>query len=176
MRRRGAAGAALVVLAVTLGPGCGYHVSGRADLLPQSIHTIAIPAFANSTMRYKLTEQLPGAITREFITRTRYQIVPNADDADAILTGTVAGYNSYPTTYDPATGRASAVQLSAVLDVTLRERTTGAVLFSRERWEFRERYEISVDQSAYFEESDAAMDRLSRDVARSLVSAILEKF
>jgi hypothetical protein len=166
----------MAVLAAALGAGCGYHVSGGADLLPRSIHSIAIPAFANATMRYKLTEQLPGAITREFLTRTRYRIVPDAGSADAILTGTVVRYNSFPTTYDPATGRASAAQLSVVLNVTLRERATGAVLFSRENMEFRERYEISVDQSAYFEESDAALSRLSRDVARTLVSAILERF
>ena len=59
--------------------------------------------------------------------------------------GVVVSYNAYPTTYDPVTGRASAAQLSVLLDVTLRERATGTVLFSRERMEFRERYEISVD-------------------------------
>ncbi len=176
MRLRAAAWATGASLALLIGHGCGYHVAGRADLLPRSIHVIAIPAFSNNTMRYKLTEQLPEAIAREFITRTRYEIVPDAGAADAVLTGAVVGYNSYPTTYDPATNRASAAQVSVLLNVTLRERATGKVLFSRERMEFRARYEISVDQSAYFDESDAAMDRLSRDVARTLVSAILEKF
>jgi len=42
--------------------------------------------------------------------------------------------------------------------------------------EFRERYEISVDPAAYFDESGTAMQRVSRDVARSAVSAILEGF
>jgi hypothetical protein len=42
--------------------------------------------------------------------------------------------------------------------------------------EFRQRYEISVDQLAYFEESDVALARLSQDVARTLVSSILENF
>ena len=42
--------------------------------------------------------------------------------------------------------------------------------------EFRERYEVSVDPSAYLEESDAALTRLSRDVARTVVSAVLERF
>jgi len=119
---------------------------------------------------------LPAAITREFLTRTRYRIVPSIDDGDAVLTGAVISYTSYPTTYDPVSGRASAVQLSVLLDVTLRERTTGKVLFSRERMEFRGRYEISVDPSAYLDESDAALGRLSRDVARTVVSAVLERF
>ena len=50
------------------------------------------------------------------------------------------------------------------------------MLFTRPSFEVRERYEISVDPRAYFEESDPAMERLSRDVARSVVSAILENF
>ena len=167
--------AAIFALAI-LSTGCGYHVAGHADLLPRSVHSIAIPAFGNSTNRFRLAEQLPAAIGEEFVARTRYQIVPEAAGADAILQGTVVGYNSYPTTFDPATGRASAAQLSVYLDVTLRERASGKVLYTRTRMEFRERYEISVDQKAYFEESDPALERLSRNVARTLVSAILENF
>jgi hypothetical protein len=93
-----------------------------------------------------------------------------------VLEGRVALYNYYPTILDPATSRASAVQMSVVLDISLRERATGAVLYARSGLEARERYEISVDQVAYFEESDPALDRLSRDVARTVVSAVLEKF
>ncbi len=166
----------VVLLAACIGSGCGYRVSGGADLLPRTIKTIAIPAFGNQTTRYRLTEQLPTAITREFLTRTRYAVVAEPEQADAVLTGTVTTYTSYPTTYDPATGRASAVQLSVLLDINLHERATGKVLFSRERLEYRERYEISIDAASYLDESDAALARLSRDVARAVVSAILEGF
>lgn len=176
MRRSRAVLVGSAALAAALGVGCGYRIAGRADTLPRSIRSIAIPAFANSTTRYRLTEQLPSAVAREFVARTRYQIVPDVNAADAVLTGAVVGYNAYPTTYDPVTGRASAAQLSVLLDVTLRERATGTVLFSRQRMEFRARYEISVDPDTYFEETDSALGRLSRDVARTLVSAVLERF
>ena len=156
--------------------GCGYHVAGRADLLPKNIRTIAVPAFQNVTIRYKLTDRLPAAIAREFISRTRYAIVSDPDEADAVLHGTVTNYNSYPTIFDHATGRASAVQLSVILTIVLRERAGGAVLYERQNMEFRERYEISADPRSYYDESDMALDRLSRDVARSVVSAVLEKF
>ena len=63
-----------------------------------------------------------------------------------------------------------------ILQVTLTDRSNNATLFSRPNLEARERYEISVDPRAYFEESDVAMERLSRDVARQVVSAILENF
>jgi hypothetical protein len=42
--------------------------------------------------------------------------------------------------------------------------------------EFKQRYEIAVDQKAYLDESDVALDRLSRDVARTVVSSVLEAF
>lgn len=168
---------ALLIWTVSLfSLACGYHVAGKADVLPKTIKTIAIPAFGNVTTRYELTDLLPAALTREFISRTRYQIVPDPNQADAILTGAVVNFYAYPTIFDPKTSRAAAVQAIVVMQVTLRERATNAVLFNRPNMEFRQNYEISVDPKAYFDESEVAMRRLSQDVARSVVSAVLENF
>lgn len=155
---------------------CGYHMAGHADLVPKTIHTIAIPAFENVTTRYKLTDHLPEAISREFIARTRYRIVPDAGSADALLRGSVLSYASYPTVFDSATGRASAVELRVTLQVSLIERATGKVIFSRPRMDVTERYQISTDVTAYFEESDAALNRVSQQVARQVVGSILDNF
>jgi hypothetical protein len=163
----------LVALAVTL-TGCGYHVSGHGDLMPKTVKTIAIQPFGNLTTRYKLARTLPSDIGREFISRTRYKIVSDPNQADAVLTGTLSNYGAYPTI--SAGGRSTTVEAVAVLQVTLTNRATGAVIFTRAAAEFRERYEISGDPKAYFDESGTAMERLSRDVARSVVSAILEAF
>ena len=176
-RRRGPA---LLSLALCFSPfaltSCGYHVAGRTDLLPKTIKTIAVPAFKNVSVRYKLSELLAAAITREFISRSHYRIVADPNEADAELSGTVVNFIGFPTTFDPKTNRAAAVQAIVNLRITLRDRATGALLFNRPNMEFRQTYEISVDPKAYFDESDPAMDRLSRDVARSVVSAILENF
>ncbi|MGE5644682.1 MAG: LPS assembly lipoprotein LptE [Acidobacteriota bacterium] len=158
-----------------LATGCGYHVSGHADMLPKNIRTIAVVTFANATTRYRITETLPAAITREFIARTRYNIVADPNDADAILSGTVVNYNAFPTTLDPATGRATAVQVYIHLQIMLRDRA-GNVIYSQPHFEARERYEISTDPKAYVDESDAAFDRVSQYVARMVVSGVLEKF
>jgi outer membrane lipopolysaccharide assembly protein LptE/RlpB len=155
---------------------CGYHVAGKADLVPKTVHTIAIPAFSNITTRYKLTDHLPEAITREFIARTRYQIITDTSQADAVLRGAIVNYVAYPTTIDQQTGRASGLQVNVTLQVSLTERATGKVIFTRPSFEVHQRYELSIKAGAYFDESDAALDRLSRDVARDLVSAILENF
>jgi hypothetical protein len=168
--------AALAVSIAILPASCGYHVAGKADLLPKSIQTVCIPAFTNVTTRYKLTDRLPEAISREFIARTRYRIVPDSNRADAILKGTVLNYLSFPTVFDPRTGRASAVDVRVYMQVTLTERATGKVLFTRPYFEARERYEVSEFPGAYFDESDAALERVSKQVAQQLVTSILENF
>ena len=163
------------LLALALNASCGYHVAGRADLLPKDVRTIAVPAFQNLTTRYKLADKLSSALMREFISRTRYQVVADPDHADATLRGAVVNYFSYPIVFDPKTSRASTVQANVTLTLTLVDKA-GKVLYTRPSLEVRERYEISVDQRAYFEESEPAMDRLSRDVARAVVSSVLENF
>jgi len=166
----------LLLCGALLLTSCGYHVSNHVDALPKKVHTIAIPAFDNLTIRYKLSDQLPANIAREFITRSRYRVVADPNQADAVLRGAVTNYISYPTVFDQSTGRASGVQMSVFLQLNLVDRQTGAVLFTRPSMEVRQRYEISVDQQKYFEESDVGLERLSKDVAKTVVSAILEAF
>ncbi len=166
----------LLLCAVLLSAGCGYHVSGHGDLMPKTIQSVCIPAFQNASTRYKLTDRLPQAISREFISRTRYHIVSDCDAADAVLRGTVLNYLANQTTVDPVTGRATAADIHVILSVTFTERATAKVLYSNLNFDARERYEISTDPIAYFEESDAGLNRVAMQVSRQVVSAILEKF
>jgi hypothetical protein len=165
----------LILLGLSLS-SCGYHVAGKADLVPKTVHTIAIPPFSNITTRYKLTDHLPQAISREFRARTRYQIVNDQNQADAVLSGAVVNYIAYPTIIDQTTGRASGLQVFVTLQITFTERATGKVIYTRPNYEAHQRYELSINANTYFEESDAALDRLAQDVARDLVSSILENF
>ena len=165
-----------LLISASLLASCGYHVAGHSDLLPSNLQTIAIPAFHNITARYKLSEKLPAAIAREFLTRTRYRVVTDENAADAVLRGAVINYQTFPIVSDQNTGRATVVQVIVTLQMSLTERQTGKILYNRPTFEIRQRYEISIDPNAYFEENELALDRLSRDVARMSVSAVLEAF
>jgi hypothetical protein len=167
---------AIAFTAALLAPGCGYHIAGQGALMPKNIKTIAVPAFGNITVRYQLARLLPADITREFISRTHYTIVADPNQADAVLEGVVTNFAFYPTVNDPVTARATAAQVVVTLRLTLTDRATRKVLFSQVGAQYREQYEISVDPSAYFDETGTAMQRVSRDVARSVVTAILEGF
>ena len=156
--------------------GCGYHLAGRADLMPKQVRSIAISPFGNGTMSYALARALPEYLTQEFHARTRYSILTDPAEADAVLAGSVVSLAVYPSVSDPQSGRATADQIEVVLSLTLTERRTGAVLYSASRARFRERYEVALDPKAYFDEGGSAVLRISRDVARDVLSSILEKF
>jgi hypothetical protein len=165
-----------VFAAALISAGCGYHVGTQTPALPKDIKTIAVPAFGNGTARQRLPRLLTSDVTHELISRTRYRIVANPDEADAVLYGTLANVVAFSTIFDPQTNRATGAQIIVTVSLTLTDRHTGKVVFTRPAFEVRERYEISTDPQSYFDESGTAMERVSRDVARSVVSAILEAF
>jgi outer membrane lipopolysaccharide assembly protein LptE/RlpB len=169
------AGILLLVLALA-SAGCGYHRAGHAAKLPPDLKTIAIPAFVNHTHTYKVEQVLTAAVVREFLSRTNYRIANQAaDSADATLRGDVLTTELAPLTYDSHTGRASSALITVTMKVQLVDRQ-GKVLYQNQNYTFREQYQVSREISSFFEEDTPALDRLSRDFARTLVSNVLEAY
>jgi hypothetical protein len=155
---------------------CGYRVAGRGDRLPPDIKTLAVPIFTNETPRFRIEQRVSAAITRELIERSRFRVTPNPARADAVLSGTIKEVRSGVIAFDLSTGRATTLQIQVLAHVDLVDQHTKKVLFSNHNYIFREQYQISQTASALFEEQDPALDRLSRDLARTLVTEILENF
>ena len=159
-----------------LNTACGYHTAGHAVQVPENVKTIAIPAFKNETLTYRIEQMLTASVVREFTTRTKYRIVSDpSDDPDATLRGTVLSTVASPLTYDTATGRAASVLVVVSMRVSLADRS-GKVLYQNPAYLFREQYEVSQDLQSFFEEDSPAFRRLSQDFARTLVANILEGF
>jgi Lipopolysaccharide-assembly len=155
--------------------GCGYHVVGRANTLPEGARTIAIPAFANQTTQYRIEQILTQAVAHEFISRTKYRVVPYAEGADLVLQGEVTSLASGAVLYDSTTGRATTVLVTVGLRVSMHD-SAGKSLYQNNNFVFREPYEISEDIPSFFQEEGPALDRMSRDFAAQLVSDVLENF
>jgi len=168
-----------VVLALLFGctlTGCGYHTAGHAAALPQNVHTIAIPGFLSQTPTFRIEQIMTDAVVREFNTRTQFHVIHKANsDADAVLKGTVLSASTTPLAYDSQTGRVASALVTVSLQVSLTDRQ-GKVLFQNPSYLFHEQYELSRDLPTFFEEDSPAVDRLSRDFARTLVANILEAY
>ena len=139
---------------------------------PNSLTVRTVGRFRVPTRR----EILPNAIGREFLSRTKYRIVAEPEAADAILRGAVVNFFTAPTSFDQRTGRAAGIQIMVYMNLTLVEKGTGKVLYQRDNLEIRGRYEVATDQEQYFDESGVALQRLSQEIARQVVSSILEAF
>jgi hypothetical protein len=155
---------------------CGYHAAGQATRISPDVKTIAVPAFKNQSSTFHIEQQLTASVTREFLERTHYRIVANPDDADAVLRGTVREVRARAITFDVNTGLATSLQVTVTADVKLEDIHSHKLLFSNSNYIFREEYQVSETPSALFEEDKPALDRLAHDLARTLVTDILENF
>lgn len=156
--------------------GCGYHMEGRVNALPASIHVVELTPFANSTRTPNLSQAVTAAVSRELIHRTRYRVQPSADNADAQLTGAVTGLTFTPVTFDPVSGRATTMEVRMHVAATLTDLHTHKVLFHNDDMLFHDQYQISPQLPDFFEEDTSAFQRMSQTVAQTLVSNILENF
>jgi outer membrane lipopolysaccharide assembly protein LptE/RlpB len=168
--------AALLPLAAVAFVGCGYHVAGRGDALPKSIHVIAIPALENQTTSYRIEQRLTAATIHEFLASTPYKIVSQPADGDALLKGKVLSLEAVPLLFDTTTGRATTMLVTVKCEVTLTQTATQKVLYHTSNFVFRSEYEISTNLTSFFEEQDPALDRLAHDFASRLVAAVTENY
>ncbi|HEX4582921.1 MAG TPA: LptE family protein [Acidobacteriaceae bacterium] len=167
------AGSALLLLAT----GCGYHTMGSAAYIPEDVHTIAVPFFANRTQFSHTEVALTEATVHELNTRTKLRVLPREDagDADAVLKGTVLSESIVPYTYNVTTGQSSSYMITLVASVSLTDRD-GRVVYRHDGYTFHQQYEATSDLGTFVQEDSPAMTRLSRDFAQSLVSDMLESF
>jgi outer membrane lipopolysaccharide assembly protein LptE/RlpB len=173
--RRSAVLVAITSLVFALA-GCGYHTVGAATHLPPGTRTLAIPVFATHTNAYRTETVMTTAVIREFATRTRLRVTPDANsDPDTILRGTILTQTVAPLTYNSQTQQSSSFLVTLTASVILTARD-GRVLYKNDSYVFRQQYQATTDLPTFLDESPAAVDRLSRDFARALVADVLESF
>jgi outer membrane lipopolysaccharide assembly protein LptE/RlpB len=156
--------------------GCGYHVAGRAATLPSEWKTIAVPAFKNDTTRYRIEQRFTEAVIKQFLQRTKYKIVQNTEDADAVLHGEVLTIETNPMIFNATTGQVTMMLVSVHTKVLLVDNKTQKVVYKNDDMVFRDEYQITTDAPEFFEEQDPALERMARDFAAQLVSNVVESF
>lgn len=170
-----------VALILTLaGSGCGYSLAGRGSFLPAYIKTIGVPTFANRTTVFNMETLLTEKVRSEFIGRGKYKILPQGTDVDATLLGEVSSITVAPVSFSP-TQLVSRYTITMVAKIELRDNRTNTVLWENPSVVFRQDYEATsgnraTDPAAFFGHEANALDRVSNEFARTIVSAILEAF
>ena len=175
---------ALAVVGVLAGgvatPGCGYSLAGRGSFLPDYIQVIGVPMFTNRTKLFNLETQMTDKVRAELIGRGRYRIVPEATGVDAVLNGELAAVEIQPLSFTNQQ-LASRYVITMVARMELRDVRDNSVLWENPGLVFRQEYEAqsgntALDPNAFFAQDLNALDRMTNDMARTIVSAILEAF
>ena len=171
---------ALCVLSGFAFGGCGYSLAGRGSFLPAYIKTIGVPMFLNRTTVFNLETLLTQKVRAEFIGRGKYQILPQNTGVDALLTGEVTSVTIVPASFT-TTQLASRYAITMTARVELRDVKENKVLWENPAVLFRQEHEATsgrgvTDPVAFFQQDTNALERISSEFARTIVSAILEAF
>jgi len=178
--RRRAFLSAVVAASGAVASGCGYNLSGRGNFLPSYIRVIGIPVFANNTTVFDIDQLFTQRVRTEFVGRGRYQVLPIAEGADAILLGTVTGVSLEPSGFNE-NNQATRYIVRVQLKIEFRDVKANKVIWENPSLEILDEFDLTtatggLDASQFLGQNRAAADRISDVVARRTVSSILEAF
>ncbi len=175
----------LATLAVCIGvldsSGCGYALAGRGSFLPATIRTVGIPKLENRSTFFQVEDIITEKIRSEFIGRGKYAVIPENTGADAVLSGEVLAISVTPVGINEQQ-LASRYLFTLVMKVAFTEVRTQEVLWSNDSLIFRGEYQLqtrtleNLSGESFLDQERSSMDRIAIDVARTVVTSILEAF
>jgi len=158
---------AVAVWACAATSGCGYHLTGTNLSVPGNIHSLHIGRFENQTREFGLQERLAFALEREFFRRGALRVEPEAENADAVLRGTIRDFVARPVAFD-ADDEALQYEVRMDVECVLERRDDGEVLWRAKMVrgidEFSVRTDTVVPSSSQFQRGKiefAALDDLT---------------
>jgi hypothetical protein len=172
---------AVVVLLALSTSGCGYALAGQGSFLPDYIRIVGIPQLVNNSTFFQVEQTLTEKIRAEFIGRGRYTVLPAPEGADAVVTGEVSSISVQPVGFTEQQ-LASRYMFTLTMRVEFTDVRTKQVLWSTNALTFREEYELTtrsntaLEGATFLTQERSSFDRISDDVARTVVTAIVEAF
>ncbi len=164
--------AALLSVAV----GCGYALVGRTSNLPDDVRSIYVETLENRTTRAQIDQILTQALTTEFVTRQRFEVVSDRLSADAVLEGALTSFRVRPVTFGNQ-GRAREYEITITAQMEFkRNELDGEVLWKNPSYLFRESYELELEAVSFLDNEDEAMVEVAESFAETMVIDLLEGF
>lgn len=169
------AAAFLLALAFVSGASECYKPVTK-NQLPKHIHTVAVPAFENQALHYKIEHRFTEAVINELVRRGRgLRVQGEREGADAVIDGVIKRFDFAGVLLDNS-GRARIFEVTITAAVTVRDQTENRVLYDNQNYVFRGEFEFANDPRSYFNEEDPAVQRMARSFAESVVSTLVNGF
>jgi hypothetical protein len=144
--------------------------------LPSHIHTVAVPAFQNEAVRFKIESRFTRAVMDKIIRKGHgLKVQSEREGADAVVEGKIKEFTLSGVLLDDK-GRARIYEVTIVAAVTVRDQVENRVLYDNQNYVFRGEFEFANDPRTYFNEEDPAVLRMANSFAESLVSTLVNGF
>lgn len=161
--------------------GCGYALAGRGSFLPTDIRVVGIPPLVNRTTFFDVEQILTEKIRNEFIGRGKYRVVAEAAAADAVLNAEITSITLSPVAFT-TTQLASRYQFVLTMKVDFVDSRVNKSLWANNALSFTGEYDLTssagdaINASTFVDQQRSSFDRIATDVARTVVTAIVEAF
>jgi hypothetical protein len=166
----------LVILLMCVSGFTECYKPVRKNGLPGHIRTVAVPAFQNEALRYRIETRFTEAVINEIIKRGRgLRVQSDREGADVVIDGTVKSYDFGGVLLDDR-GRARIFGVTVTAAVTVQDQVENRVLYDNQNFVFRGEFEFTKDPRSFFNEDDPAVQRIARSFAESLVSTLVNGF
>ena len=160
----------VLVVALLLVGGCGYHVAGKGGGgMPGSITEFALPVFINETRKPDIEALVTSAFADEFLTTVKV-----TDSARAKMLGRIRSYNLTAVSYSRDDVNQE-YRLTVVFAIKIVDGST--ILWSDNAVTDYEDFVVNTADVTVTEEAEiTALKKLARDTARLVKERMLEDF
>jgi hypothetical protein len=165
--------ASLFLFAVVM--SCGYAFAPQGENIDPSIRTVYVEPFSNKTAQAELENDLRTAFIDQILQNTRFKIVSDPHQADALLSGAVLQFNTAALSYRK-TLLAAEERATVTLEVVFRETRSGKTIWSSRVITDSVDYKLEDDINLLSATRRTALTKLARDTAEKTLTLMLSNF
>jgi hypothetical protein len=155
--------------------GCGYAFAPQGDHIDRSIRTIYVEPFGNKTAQAEAENLVRTAFIDQVIQNTRFRVVPEVEQADAVVSGNILAINTLAISYRKSI-LAAEERMMSTLETSLRETAGGKILWASRGVAGYVDYELQDDINLLPAARKRALTKLSRDTAEKALNMMMSNF
>ncbi|MEN6620224.1 MAG: LptE family protein [Smithella sp.] len=166
---------AFICFLCTLIIACGYTFAPQGDYIDKRIVNIYVAQFDNKTAQAEIENYVRSAFIDQFIQTSRFKIVENVEQADAIIKGSVLTLTTAPLSYRSST-LAAEERATMTLDVTFREKESGKDIWKSPNISGTVDYTVESNINLLPATRKAAYNKLASDTAEKIFNLMMSGF
>ncbi|MEA3466578.1 MAG: LptE family protein [Thermodesulfobacteriota bacterium] len=163
-----------IMLILLLLSGCGYHLPGRGNSLPDDVQKVVINPFENKTTQPFIETQLTNEVRDQFARRRTLDVVASVDQADVLLSGTIVGYRSNAIAYD-TNDDITEYRLTMTVEANL-ARVNGEEVLWQGAVSWSDEFFASNDRAQQDYHESQVQDKVTRRLAQEIYNRITDNF